>query len=680
MSHPLDSTPDVRDRELELLLAIDTVRDSVDDDVPPNVMFEQLLALLVERFDAEAAAIVVLADGKNMEYQAAVGPNPQQNFKLCRQVIQNTDKPNIHRLEAEGRGAGLGLRVIMNQETLGGLIILRPFDADAFNDDTLRILNTAEHMIDSAIVQVRRIWRLKQRDRELAAIYRLDQLRDTDTDEMDLINSFVQIIVEQFDAKLCIVSLSHIDSGEMIVRGIVDKLTMKPPDYQVINQAIYNLPKTQLITSPREGLNLLASPFLAAGMQLGAVIVGREKPFHDSDYRMLYALSTQMDSAVVHSRVIQQLSQRNKELQIIYNIDRIRDSDVPFDQMLQSVLGELCGAIDSDIGFILLFDAKEEGQLEIKSSSQGGVMTSQTYYEAIQRISREARETAEMVFENKLGGEVRSVLAVPLVLHNQIIGVFGGVNSNNPIGFTAENRRMLNAIVTQVDTAVFEQLEQRRVRQVLGRSVDPKVLDHLLEHTDAATVLAGERMSISVLFADIRGSTEWSERTEPTKLAHALNRYLGKMTDVIFEYGGTLDKFVGDEVIGLFGAPVSIDNHARSCAQAAYKMQLVMAELRQELQAEGYDIPQMGVGVSTGEAICGEFGTSQRTDYTAMGRMMNLGSRLCSAAKGGEIMISQDTYKAIKPIAEVEMVEDVELKGIGKATAYKLIKLDTQQD
>jgi adenylate cyclase len=150
------------------------------------------------------------------------------------------------------------------------------------------------------------------------------------------------------------------------------------------------------------------------------------------------------------------------------------------------------------------------------------------------------------------------------------------------------------------------------------------------------------------------------------------------MTDVIFEYGGTLDKFVGDEVIGLFGAPLPMEDHAVRCTVAAYRMQQVMAEMRQELAERGYELPPMGVGVSSGEAICGEFGTSQRTDYTAMGRMMNLGARLCSAASAGEIMISAATMEAVKDIARVERVDDVALKGIGQATAYKLLKINTK--
>ncbi|MEO0565992.1 MAG: adenylate/guanylate cyclase domain-containing protein, partial [Chloroflexota bacterium] len=263
----------------------------------------------------------------------------------------------------------------------------------------------------------------------------------------------------------------------------------------------------------------------------------------------------------------------------------------------------------------------EEDQLEIKSSTDEGIIPSVQYYEAIQSISRQALETGDMIVQNMPRGEVRSIIAVPLILREKIIGVFGGVNSRNTRGFGSEDKRMLNAIVSQTDTAVFERMEQRRVRQVLGRSVDPKVLEHLLENAQSTDILAGERMNISVLFADLRGSTEWAERTNPEALATTLNEYLGRMTDVIFEYGGTLDKFVGDEVIGLFGAPLAMPDHAERCAAAALRMQEVMGELIREMEAKGYELPPMGIGMSTGDAICGEFGTSQRTDYTAMGRM-----------------------------------------------------------
>jgi class 3 adenylate cyclase len=104
-------------------------------------------------------------------------------------------------------------------------------------------------------------------------------------------------------------------------------------------------------------------------------------------------------------------------------------------------------------------------------------------------------------------------------------------------------------------------------------------------------------------------------------------------------------------------------------------MQARMTDLQREMRAEGYDLPLMGVGVSTGDAVCGEFGTAQRTDYTAMGRMMNLGARLCSAAGGGEVVISEQTYRQIEGDAQVVRLHDVSLKGIGRTTAYKLVQL-----
>lgn len=668
-----------REHELELFVAIDNIRDAAND-THPEIMFERLAKLLVDVFEAEGGAIIVVNETYNaIESQVAIGIKPDMAAKVCNAVLENiedTDRPYI--FSTADLPHAIGMRIVLNDLPLGSMALVRTDKSHPFSKDDLSLLEAAESQIDSAIVQAHRMWKLIQRNRELDAIYQLDRLRDDNSDEGDLINGFVNVLIEQFSASLCMVILSHVDSGELITRGVVDKVGFQPDEFDMISKAVQQADITQSIDSPRAGYHLLASPFIIAGMRLGGIVVGRKTAYDVGDHRLLYAMSSQMDSAIVYSRVIQQLAQRNQELEIIYHIDQIRDSDIDFDAMLQAVLGELCQAVTSEMGYILLYSQQQEDQLEIKSSTQEGVVTSAAYYEAIHAISRRALDTGDMVYENSRHGEVRSIIAVPLVLHDKIIGVFGGVNSRNARGFNAEDRRMLNAIVSQVDTAVFERLEQRRVRRVLGRSVDPKVLEHLLKHADAANVLAGERMNVSVLFADLRGSTEWAERTEPDKLAQTLNKYLGTMTDVIFEYGGTLDKFVGDEVIGLFGAPLTMRDHAERCAAAALRMQEVMAELIQEMKEQGLELPPMGVGVSTGDAICGEFGTAQRTDYTAMGRMMNLGARLCSAAKGGEVVISEKTYNEIQDIATVEQLDDVSLKGIGKATAFKLKKLNTK--
>jgi adenylate cyclase len=216
------------------------------------------------------------------------------------------------------------------------------------------------------------------------------------------------------------------------------------------------------------------------------------------------------------------------------------------------------------------------------------------------------------------------------------------------------------------------------MRKVLSRSVDPKVLDHLLERAND-TILAGERKVLTVLFADLRGSTEWAERTEPEELVSTLNIFLGRMVDVIFNHGGTLDKFVGDEVIALFGTPLKMTDHALCAAQTALHMQQVHAQIRAEIEAQGRELPPMGIGISSGEVIAGEIGSPVRTDYTAMGRVMNLGARLCSAARPGQIVISRTTYDMIQSQADVQPLEPIALKGIGdQIQAYELRALKVQ--
>jgi adenylate cyclase len=224
---------------------------------------------------------------------------------------------------------------------------------------------------------------------------------------------------------------------------------------------------------------------------------------------------------------------------------------------------------------------------------------------------------------------------------------------------------MLTAITSQVDTAIFERLEQRRMRAILSRSVDPKVVEHLLQKANF-NILAGERVTLTVLFADLRGSTEWAERTVPEELVATLNIFLGQMTDVILEHGGTLDKFVGDQVIGLFGTPVHMDDHAYHAAAAAVKMQAVHLELQATLRQQGRELPSMGIGISSGEAIAGEIGHRIRSEFTALGRIVNLGSRLCGAADEGQTLMSEATYQMIEPLITAEDLGQQTFKGISQ--------------
>ncbi|MBZ0289471.1 MAG: GAF domain-containing protein, partial [Anaerolineae bacterium] len=583
-------------KQLELVLALDRVRDTFEDDEDPAAMLNAFIDTLRDWFHAQACGMMLLtADGQDVEWVGGAGMFAPQALILCREAVHLTEWGSLSDPDA------LGISIVLNGQTLGSLVIARdtPFTAE---ERTL--LDLAESQADSTVIQARTIWKYRQRNRELQAINEIDRLRDFTPEESDLISGFTTLLLEHFQAELCLIILSHVDSGELILRGVIDKNELPASALEAVRTAASRLTQVGSIPTPREidGFHLLAAPFLVSGERLGAIVVGRniEHPFAPSEHRLLQAMSDQMDSAIAYSRLNQQLAYRNTELEIIYRIDHIRDQEPDFDTLLYRVLLELCSTIAGEIGYIMLYDEANENPLELKAATVEGVLTQPGYYEVIQQYSRMALDSGTLVYHNRLDSPAHSIVAVPLILHDRIIGVFGVVNSTRTRGFSTEDRRILTAITSQVDTAVFERLEQRRMRNVLSRSVDPKVLEQLLSNADAH-ILQGERVVLTVLFGELRGSTEWTERTNPEDLVATVNRFLGKMTEVIFKNGGTLDKFVGDEVIGLFGSPLYMDDHAQRAARAALEMQDAHRALQQQIAAEGKELPPMGIGVSSGE-------------------------------------------------------------------------------
>lgn len=664
-----------KERQLKLVLALDKARDSDEVLDDPTSMFREIVQILRQHFEADACA-VLLVDETSNEIESIVGTGVPDDMAidLCRQAMRMETPGHI---ETARWSYTMGLQIALRrgEYPMGGFFLARR--STPFDEADVELLQLAESQIDSAIIQARLLWKLANRNLELEAIYQIDRMRDENADEGELTAGFTAFLAEKFKADLCMICLTHVDTGELVVRGLVDKRDLSASKLEAIIDLAKDVRMAQAIPTPPgvERMILLAAPLIVAGNRLGLIVVGRKSPFTVAENRLLFAIISQIDSAIVHSRVMQQLSQRNKELEAIYRIDQIRDSENDFDMMLQLVLAELCKAVSSEIGYLMLYKATSEEQLELKATTTTGIISTPAYVDMINRVSREALQTARPVYSNESDGALRSIVAVPLILNDKIIGVFGAINSKNSRGFSAEDRRMLTAITSQVDTAIFERLEKRQMRRVLSRSVDPKVLEHLLQSAHD-TVLAGERVVLSVLFGDLRGSTKWAETIDPEELVNTLNIFLGSMVNVIFKHGGTLDKFVGDEVIALFGCPVYMEDHAYRAATAALEMQAVQRQIQAELRAQGRSLPPMGIGISSGEVIAGEFGPPIRTDFTAMGRVMNLGARLCSAAGPEEIYISEATFSMLEYEITAQPLDAVSLKGIGESVpVYKLLGL-----
>lgn len=193
-----------------------------------------------------------------------------------------------------------------------------------------------------------------------------------------------------------------------------------------------------------------------------------------------------------------------------------------------------------------------------------------------------------------------------------------------------------------------EQLEKREqfIRQTFGRYISDAIVDEILEKPEGLQ-LGGDLRNVTLMMSDIRSFTTLVEHLPPEQVVALLNRYLGKMTDIILHYGGTIDEFLGDAVLAAFGAPTQSEHHATQAVTCAIEMQAAMAEVNAENKAEGLPEVQMAIALNTGEVVAGNIGSERRSKYGFVGHQVNVTSRIEDDARPNEILISEQTLLAI---------------------------------
>ena len=209
----------------------------------------------------------------------------------------------------------------------------------------------------------------------------------------------------------------------------------------------------------------------------------------------------------------------------------------------------------------------------------------------------------------------------------------------------------------------FEDLSDiNKVKSTFKKYVSENIVDELLLNEDSLE-LGGVEQEVCVLFSDIRGFTSMSERMEPSKVVTLLNSFFDKMIDVVFKYNGTLDKIIGDELMVLYGAPLKKTDDILNAVKTAKEMFTTLDQFNVKMLEEGYPKLNIGIGINYGKVICGNIGSEQQMNYTVIGDTVNLASRLCSAAKPGEIIISDSVYKNLDDTIGFSLNEKLSLKG-----------------
>jgi adenylate cyclase len=220
-----------------------------------------------------------------------------------------------------------------------------------------------------------------------------------------------------------------------------------------------------------------------------------------------------------------------------------------------------------------------------------------------------------------------------------------------------------------------EAREKRWLRQAFGRYVAPSVVESIIKDPSRLE-LGGEELETTVLFADLEGFTNFSEAMSPQALIKLLNDYFTPMTRIIMAHRGTLDKYIGDALMALWGAPVPLPDHALRACQAALEMEQAMAELQKTWQARGLPLLVARFGLHTGPVVAGNVGSRERFDYTVLGDTVNLASRLEGVNKvyGTRILLSGETGKRVQEHLVLRELDLVQVKGRGQPVPiYELV-------
>ena len=201
-----------------------------------------------------------------------------------------------------------------------------------------------------------------------------------------------------------------------------------------------------------------------------------------------------------------------------------------------------------------------------------------------------------------------------------------------------------------------------KVKSTFKKYVSENIVDELLLNEESLE-LGGIEQEVCVLFSDIRGFTSMSERLEASRVVTLLNRFFDKMIDVVFKYNVTLDKIIGDELMVLYGAPLKKTDDILNAVNTAKEMFTSLDNFNKKMNDDGFPKLNIGIGINYGKVICGNIGSEQQMNYTVIGDTVNLASRLCSAAKPGEIIISDSVYNSLKNKNGFNPNDDLILKG-----------------
>jgi len=404
-----------------------------------------------------------------------------------------------------------------------------------------------------------------------------------------------------------------------------------------------------------------------------------DEGFETSVRKRLKDTSNRLFVSVDQIEDLEQLRDDYEKLRIANELNQALSSELDLEKLLNRILDKAFEMFGADRGVIMLLDSTGElVPAAVKSKfdlpSAGAVRISRTILrEVVEEKAAVLSSNAQL--DSRFGGAhsiilagIKATMSVPLLYRDRLLGVIHLDSQLTSGAFTEKDLQLLTGFANQAANAIehsrlVEQVKNDALaREQLGRLLSPEVVDDIVSGK-LEIRRGGSLREATVLFADIRGFTAMSERYPAQEIVAMLNEYFEIMVEVIFRHGGTLDKFVGDEIMAVWGAPIAVEDHCARAVAAALDMQAAMVEYNQTRVQEGMTAIHTGIGINTGELVAGFMGSSKAMDFTVIGDTVNTASRFCSIAGPGEVIVGPDVARTLGRRLTAEAMQPARLKG-----------------
>jgi adenylate cyclase len=364
--------------------------------------------------------------------------------------------------------------------------------------------------------------------------------------------------------------------------------------------------------------------------------------------------------------------------------------EVEFEKLIASVVDLTFDLLPVDRVALLLLDQASGELVPALTKSRIGDPEGMRVPRSIAR--RAVEDRSPILTENAVADErfrsgsvalqsVRGAICTPLLgTSDHVLGVLYVDTLTSTRPFSDDDATLLFAFggIAAVSLGTLRYAEEVRreneVRANFERFFAPKVAERIARERGAIG-LGGERRTVTVLFSDIRGFTPLAERMRPEDVASLLTDYFSEMVDAVFEHGGTVDKFIGDALLAVWGAPLAELDDTDRALRAAVLMLERLSVLNRRSEATARPRLEIGIGIGAGEVFAGYLGSERRLEYTVIGDAVNVASRLCDEAAPGEILLDGAVLDRLAVRPAVERAPDVTLRGrVGPAAVYRLIQ------